>query len=476
MNEQEPTWRQPFSSLNRQQRVVAILVALMALFVLFWNLTIPSLAIDEVIYKDAGLSYFRGDYSPNREHPFFGKQMLGASLSLLGESKFALRLPGAMFGLGVGLVLFLLGTRYSSIWAGLAGAAIWWALPHQGGEVAEALQVRLDRHGLLEAPMWFFGVLSCLWGWKLGRTGRWRYATLAGISLGLSVSTKFFGVLFLPPVLMSLLWAPVSWLQRNLRLMVIGGATILSFLVPYLLVGLDGLSSIEYSIRFQRQHARDGHLVLVADQVFGNQPWWSNFWFQTQYLGIVGFLALWTIALFGLWSLRKSKPALMQATAMLIPAVLAITIAPIKLPQYHVLWLVPLSLVAGIGLVESFNASRTRWLGVACGSVIAVIGITSLFTVASLRTGDYEAAAEFLNRNGMGEETILVWGYQLVAQTYLPNGKYVGTVSANPRVIIEDPVVSARTQGTSGARSIQEKIVSYRAFRFDRLTVYLAPD
>lgn len=108
-------------------------VLVVAGFLMFWNLGVGSLQPwDEAWYASLGRNLLQNsnplflEYNQRTfiDHPPLGFQLRAISLAVLGESTFAARLPETLVSLGALVLVFLIGRKMSSSWAGLWAAII----------------------------------------------------------------------------------------------------------------------------------------------------------------------------------------------------------------------------------------------------------------------------------------------------------------------------------------------------------------
>jgi 4-amino-4-deoxy-L-arabinose transferase-like glycosyltransferase len=451
-----------------------VLILALAAFLALWRLDIASWHTDELIYREAGHRYLRGDYDYNRSHPLLAKQLLGISTAVLGDGPWGVRLLPALLGLVTGILLVALGTRLGGFPVGVAAGTIWWLLP----QAPLGLVGRLDRYGMLEPPALCLDVVALLAAWWWGTTGRPRAAVVAGVAVGLAASAKLVGGLILPAVLL-----PVFWISRPLRVRAAQAAAVLvaaalGFLVPYLVSGDGWTELLADAVVRQQVHVGQGHDMLVAGTVYQHPPWWAHLWWQQQYLGTIGVAALWTATL-GLalaWRAHR-RAALISAVALLIP-VLVITVSPLKLPHYHLAWAAPQALAAGFGLVAAWRRGRAWRLGALAVMVaLAVPAAATVRTTATLQPNDYAAAGQFLHDRQLDRSTVLVQGYPNVVRAYLPHAKLVNRPPGPaPTVILVDPVVADRQKGAPLTGYIAGLARGYQAQRFGRIVVHWTQD
>jgi hypothetical protein len=67
--------------------LLLVLIVVLAVFLALWRLDTASWNTGELIYREAGHRYLRGDYDYNREHPLLSKQLLGMSMAVLGDGR-----------------------------------------------------------------------------------------------------------------------------------------------------------------------------------------------------------------------------------------------------------------------------------------------------------------------------------------------------------------------------------------------------
>ena len=150
------------------------------------RLTIPSQPLfDEVHYLPAARALLDASAWLNREHPILGKQIIAASIGLLGDNPLGWRLPSALFGT---LTLFA------------SMRALWFAAQSRFATLAFGVLLATgfylfvqSRIAMLDIFMMGFFALAF---WQLAaalrepETARWRLA-LAGAALGLAMASKW---------------------------------------------------------------------------------------------------------------------------------------------------------------------------------------------------------------------------------------------------------------------------------------------
>ena len=471
-------------SIRRRSIVLAVLLAA-GVFTSLWRLEAASWNFDELAYRKAGLQYAHGDYKYNLEHPFLGKQLIGISMALLGDTRLGARLPAALLTLGTGLILLSLGTWLDGFGTGLTTAATWWLLPRAPG----VLEANIGRYALLEPVTLFFEAAALALAWSWVRTGRAWVAAAAGAAVGLAASSKLTGLLVLPAVLLAVGSTPRSWRVRLAQASVLALAMAVGFLGPYLAAGPAGLSAIGHAFKYQAIHATRGHLQFIAGHASLRPPWWSGFWWQTQYLGVAGTVALWAASLTGLMSTWRTRPRVaVFVTASFAVPVAAVCMAPLQLPHYHLAFSVGQALAAGLGLAAAWRQITRRpssWRSGAALAVIvtlALVALGSMRAIATLRPGDYRAAAQFLRVHGLDRSAVLVLGYPEVMSAELPGAPIVNaprSMRAFDRswrqydVLVIDSFIAKRYTRSAADGDVHRLASTYEEYRFDRLTVYV---
>src|SRR5919107_622936 len=173
--------------------IVLATVLLLGAYTTFFRLDVRDWESDEPIYRDAGLEYISGNFRSNLEHPLLAKYILGITQVVLGSSEAeAVRIPAATTTLLTGLVLFAFARRVAGYWTGVLALALWTISP---------LTLVFGRLAFLDIFMVFFSTLALYLGWRWAETHSWRFATFAGVAIGLATASKLVGILFLPAIL-----------------------------------------------------------------------------------------------------------------------------------------------------------------------------------------------------------------------------------------------------------------------------------
>lgn len=162
------------------------------LALVWWRLGIPTeVYFDETHYVPAARKVIEGLRS-NPEHPLLAKQVLAASISLLGDTPLHWRIPSALAGSWglyafARLVWFVSGRRAATVAATflLATNFLWF------------VQSRIAMLDIIMAALGLTGLWLFASAMRRPEQGRWRLA-LAGLSMGLALGAKWSIAAVLP--------------------------------------------------------------------------------------------------------------------------------------------------------------------------------------------------------------------------------------------------------------------------------------
>ena len=462
---------------GRPALVAAVaVVALLGLVTCLAHLGAATTGVDEPAYVDAGRAYLDGDRSANREHPYLAKQLIGLAQVVLGDSLLASRVPSALLGWLTGLVVGLTAWRLSGRVAGVAAAALWLLLPQAPGTV----QVRLDRYAALDpaaAALLAVAVLLAV----LAAQRRSRPLLLAAAACaGLAASAKLPGGVALLPVLAVALTGAGPAARRLRDAAAAAGTAAAAFWLPYAVQGDPSVQGLRYALRFQLDHARDGHRQVVAGEVYERAPTWAHWVWQADYLGVPGAVALWALALVGLaaWA-RSPGRAVPLATAgvALGAALLLVTAGSLRLPHYHLLWVGPLVVAAGAGAAHLLRGTpAARSVGALLLLPLALLAGRTVVDAATLAPTDYARVQALLEAEGMPAGPVAVWGWPGVAARHLDPARYpvTGLTPEQQAVaVVVDPVTAERQQDTVAVDWARADTAGCTPRAVDRLTVWL---
>jgi len=433
------------STADRMQVAALVLLCAAAAFVGFFRLGTPSWHGDEIAYRKAGLAYVEGDFRLGREHPPLVKYILGAVGEAFGTSAGVVRLPAALASLAIGAVLFAFGRRIGGRWCGGVAFALWALLPHAlRGADGEVLWLRIDRMALLEPFLALFVMLALYLGWRWAESGSWSWAAAAGAALGCAVATKSTGILVLPALgIAGLVLGARSrrWGRAVAQGVVVVGVAAITVALAYLPFGTTAPAAVRFMFEFQGEHARQGHVVLIRDTIYGHSPWWAHVWWDALAFGLLPFVALGLAAGSAILAHRRSE-VVMLAAAGAVPALILAFAFGFGLPHYHYIWDAPLTLLAAVGIVtlaRRRQATATALL-VVIGAPLLVAGAWTVWRTAHTRPAGYSVATADL-RGSFGEHPrILLRGDPVVVHAYLP-GADVSTASTDVAAAELDAVI-----------------------------------
>jgi hypothetical protein len=437
------------------------------LLISFWRLDVPAWHGDELTYARAGNLYWHGQFRYNAEHPPLGKEIIGASEQIFGQTLWAARLPSALALLAGGIVLGLWLGRAVTPAAGLIAAALWWSLPSlttfpeafgSAPPLALGLPMRL---ALLDPLAGFIALAALAVGWWWIRSGRPLAAAACGFTSGLAVATKFSAalVVVVPAVVgcLAVLRGTRPLLRRLLRAAVHGTlwtvAAATTGALAYTPMRYDQAREVFLSgWRFQRHHGMVGHLVVVMHKVYRHAPWWTLGWWQYVAWGLAaGVIAV--VVILAALVLRSTLVGYLTAAALL-PMTVLVSLSGLALPHYILIWRAPLvaAVAVAITVVTGWLRTHTRPPVAVAGALLALapfVAVGDRTVTATLRQHPegYAALAAFIPP-GNGD----IWhrGFSAVMAAYLPGRHFVsGTRTPipgrpQPAAIILDRAVTER--------------------------------
>lgn len=451
----------PVRPLPRALTAVTVLVVLaVGVFVFTWRLGVESSVGDELVYRDAGAQYVDGVFTYNLEHPPLAKYLVGLGHLAFGGTLVADRLPSALLGILTGGVLFAITRRIAGPRAGLLAALLWYVLPLHPGVV----EAHVGRQATLEMPLLFF-VACALWAAQalLDRATWWRWAWL-GVAVGAATATKLTGA-SVAVVTLALLWRHRATPGRALGGAVLAGSVAVAvFLATYLPFGAEGPDAVRTVVQWQLDHAGRGAVQHVAGVNHAFPPWWSAWWFQARYLTWAGVVALWGLAMLGVVAARRA--GIVVATA-LAGFTLALVASPLKLPQYHDVWMPPLLVGAAVALHRLVTGSLgSRVAAAAAGLVLLALAGQQGLNVATTAPADYRLVGAELRRLSAGS-VVVSWADTGALQRYAPDLVYVGgTVpDCTAAALVVDATIADRIPGADAAEWAAQCGASPRGFQ-----------
>ncbi len=177
--------------MNVKFTALAVFACALVYFGALWQR--PLLAPDEIRYAEIPREMlFSGDFAVPRlngltyyEKPALGYWLIAASMKLMGENRFAVRFPSALFTLLSALAVWLLAARGSDRRAGTAAAALF---------LTSGLVFAVGTTAVLDPPFAFFVTAGTAAGYfyytekDLGK--RFLFLFCAGLFIGCGIMIK----------------------------------------------------------------------------------------------------------------------------------------------------------------------------------------------------------------------------------------------------------------------------------------------
>jgi len=383
---------------------------------------------DEPRFAEATRQMFaRGDFltpylndAPRFEKPILFYWGQAAAYAAFGDNEFAARLPSALAGIGIVLVLYLLGVEIASRRAALVAALV----------MATMFRfVTFARIGLTDVPVIFF-VVAALHGFiraMYRRSAAW--ALVAWTCVALGVLTK--GPVGLLPVA---IWAMYAAFSRNRALFartrpLIGMTLGLAIVLPWYVVMVvqHGRAFTDFAL---------GHEVverMLSEASFGAPPrgffYYFKIWpgdaapWSALFVASIGWVA-WR------WSSldRAARQAIVFAAAWFISVFLVFSMSRSKVPHYVLPAYPAAALLIGV-FVDRLADTRddALWWGVP----MAVVSVASILAAAATRLfldvltpGDTIVKWLVPGVFGIGAAAIgaAIWNRKLVPAVYALSG------------------------------------------------------
>lgn len=333
---------------------VFAVVALAGVFVCFWHIGQQVLDGDELIYVQAGWQYVHGVFTANLEHPPTAKYLYGLAQLVSGQGVLGPRLVAGTAVFATGLVLFAWLRGPLGHWGALLAAGLWWLTPRANGPDAfdpgSGTAVRIDRLALLEPVLVLFVVLALAAAWMWITTSsrwRWAWAALAGASLGLAVTSKATGALFVVAIIvLPLLFR--RWWELLTGGVVAAAAFALTFVASYAPVGM--VRGLTYMLDFQSAHDANGHLADIAGHTYRFAPWWAQFW----YMAVGTTPVLVAVLVLGVVAALLVRPdrLVVYLLAAAVPVMVFFGASKVALAHYYDAWMPVVIALAAVGFTR----------------------------------------------------------------------------------------------------------------------------
>lgn len=424
-------------------RVAFFIVGGLAVFISLCHLTVPPWHTDENYYALIADDYRAGVFDPGEPFPPVSIYILALSRSLLGDTLLASRLPAALLSMGTGIVLFLAVRRMVGQWGGLFAAVLWFTLPHAGGGA------RLERYGLLEPAMMFFGSLGLYFGWRwINEDGRW-WPILTGVAFALSAGAKAPGILPFVVVVFMVLLSSRRWWAATAAM----GATAVTSLIVYAPFGSTTPEAIFTMLTRHASKAESSYPVFLGNTPYQGTPWWATPFLQWEAIGTFGVAALGATLGVVLW--RRDRASVFSGLSFLAPFAFFTFTAGVVLPHYKLAWQAPMVVALAVG--AALAPTLFLWAMVALLASAMTAGIVH---VATLEPTGYAAVAEYLRDEGLDDERILLYGRASPARRYLDEMRLQsmpGDGRREARVAVVDPDYASRFERVEVRQWLREK-------------------
>ncbi len=290
----------PDASAGWLRPALIVVGAVTALRVLALAFNQTDLFVDEAQYWFWGRNLDFGYYSK----PPLIAWVIRAFTEVLGDSRFAIRLPAALFHAATALILAALAARIHSGRAALWVAASYVTLPFV------ALGSLLISTDTILAPFFAAGLL---WWWRATQENRASLALAAGVMVGLAALAKYAAIYFFPcAVLAAVLAAPMRGNLRLWLMLVVGfGVTVLPNVIWNLTHDLSTVEHTMDNVGWVREATGPSLDLASLAEFFGA---------QFAVFGPVLFAAL-------LWACAQPRPATRRALlAFAFPILLVVCV------------------------------------------------------------------------------------------------------------------------------------------------------
>lgn len=376
----------------------------LAVFAAFWRLGRPDWKVDESLDGAFAWEAVRnGNWSLEDGHPVFVRWFLGLGQLAFGENRTGIRVAPALASVLAVILLYVVGRALAGWRTGLLAAAMWAVLPRAlvlGGEVVGP--VRGDRFGYLEPFMVVALLGATLTGWRWVQRSAWGHAAATGALVGLAAAFKPTAVVVLVPIVGIGLARRRSLRQIAPQAAAMAGLAVAVFLATYLPLGTDASGHIHELFRYQLDHARTGHVLVIDGEATTSQPRWAHLVYQWRGMGPLACLGL-LVGFAGAWADRR-RPATRYVAAIWATLLGFHLLSSVALPHYYLLWAPFSVLLAAMGLVHLLAPVRppgVRAIGLAGVALLAAAGIVGLVDVATVDRGDYGRLTAELDRRGV---------------------------------------------------------------------------
>jgi hypothetical protein len=269
-----------------EEHRIAVLgaIVLLAFLLRVDRLSAAGFSEDEAHKVEAGRAYQRGHFFVNLEHPMFMKEMIALSLIATDawnkraspehriSEETAVRLPNAVFGSLMVIVIFLLAQEMFDFSVGLASAGFW---------ATGVAAIMINRVAKEDTMLVFFSWLGYYFSLKARNLGSARikrqegFFALSGASFGLMLASKYFPHYF---GLNALYYHLIGRNETNQPMgrrnhLLMFGAMALMFVLANPLIAFP--SVLKYMASYASQEMMTHHGYFMMGSIYGNEFWYT---------------------------------------------------------------------------------------------------------------------------------------------------------------------------------------------------------
>ncbi|GEM_PF-3305154 len=259
-------------------------------------------------------------------HPPFGVWLIALSKSLLGDSTFAVRLPGAIAACFTIVLLFAFVKRLASEQAAILGAV---------SLSCADLFLLYSHRAQMESFILCFAIASIYALWSAIIYGRWYSVLFSAVFLGLGLLTKFAVVLFALPIFLLL-----PWMLGKPRAIVTSFQIILIALV----IAAPWFLFMMHAHPDYWQHVGESFNTLTTGTY---KPSRLSWWYYINRLMVGLPLIALTLAILANRSLVRNK-AIIVSIVWLIAVIVILQLVGTRMPHFATLLLLPGALLVGL--------------------------------------------------------------------------------------------------------------------------------
>ena len=341
------------------------------------------------------------NYQPFFEKPPFFFWLQVACMKLFGINEFAARLPNALAGIGILVLLFKVGSRWIDKRFGL-----WWALSYMGS----ILPVLYHKSGIIDP--WFnlfifSGIVAWVEGSRNSESG-FKWYLLSGVMSGMAILTKGpVGPLLIGlTIFIMRLW---SRDKKYLNYSGVGAFILGNILIAGLWFGVNWISNgPDFIMAFLKYQAE-----LLTESVAGHKGF-------PGYHFVVALFGVFPASLFALAGFRRksadSNPDIYQLRLLMIILLIVVlvlfSIVQSKIVHYSSLSYYPISFLSAwtISRVLDGKHKWNAWHLALCISVVTILcSVVALVPLIGLRLDWMRTTFSFDDFTKKSMEADVVW-------------------------------------------------------------------